>query len=87
MDEKEKRLQVLEKLCARPDFWDNHQEAQKILIEKKRLSTEVEHWKEENGKLEDAQVLLELTREEEDPELLEEASRMLSSLEKDIADM
>jgi len=37
--------------------------------------------------LEDAQVLLELTREEEDPELMEEASGKLSSLEKDIADM
>lgn len=37
--------------------------------------------------MEDAQVLLELTREEEDPELMEEASGKLSSLEKDIADM
>ena len=37
--------------------------------------------------MEDAQVLLELTREEEDPELMEEASRKLSSLEKDIADI
>ncbi len=77
----------MEKLSASPDFWNDPQEARKTLKEKKRLQSEIERWREENGKLEDARILLELTQEEEDPELLEEAYQKLSTLEKDIEDM
>ncbi len=60
------------------DFWDDHEEAQKVLKEKKMLETKIEEFESLVSSFEDLETLIELAEEEDDESLLpeiEEAQR------------
>jgi len=81
------RLGDIEKLTAKPDFWDDKDAAQLILKEGKSLHNLVNQWEDQREKLEDAGVLLELVEEEGDEDTVAEIEASLDRIEKEALEM
>ncbi|WDP90927.1 MAG: peptide chain release factor 2 [Desulfobacter sp.] len=81
---KEKRLRELELLIAREDFWNDADNATRLLKERTTISGLIESCDAIFSDLEEAQVMLELAREEGDKELEEEAADLLEALGKKV---
>lgn len=84
---KQERVSELEADIARPDFWNQGDQAQELLKERTRLQKIVEDCTSARQQLEDIQVLIELGEEGEDDETLSEVNDLLPELEKKIAQM
>ncbi len=70
---------------ALPDFWNDQQEAQKVIDEMKGLKDLVEKMSELEEKLEEAQLMLELIAEEgEDPDMLNDVAGSLKTLAEEL---
>ncbi|MBQ1266210.1 MAG: peptide chain release factor 2 [Proteobacteria bacterium] len=67
-----------------PNFWDNPEKATAIMQEKGRYQTTLETMAREKGHIDDAEVLLSLSKDENDPSLIEEAIAELDTAEKGI---
>ncbi len=77
------RLKVLDSETEKDGFWDNPEEAQKILKEKKSLENKEGEFLELEGLLSDIDVMLELTEEGEDSlvgEVLDTCARLKEGL-------
>lgn len=57
-------------------FWDDHEQAQKILKEKKRVETKVKEFTNHAAELEDIKVMIDLAEEEDDSSLVPEIKSM-----------
>ena len=82
IDDKRGRLAELERTSAEPGFWDDQEQAQRIMSAAADLRGEIERYDAARASLEDAQVANELACSEGDGELEEEvvvAIRELSS--------
>ncbi|MEB3171239.1 MAG: peptide chain release factor 2 [Synechococcaceae cyanobacterium] len=78
------RQQDLEQLASQPGFWDDQQQAQKLmrqLDEVKEQLAQLERWR---AAVDDARATLELQEIEADTELLEEAAEGLTRLRGDL---
>ena len=64
---KEEKIAELEYKMSAPNFWDNPDDAQKITQELNSIKSGVETFKNISAKYDDAQILLELAMEEDDP--------------------
>ena len=67
-----------------PGFWDDPEKATAIMQEKGRYQTTLETMAREKSHIDDADVLLGLSKEENDPSLIEEAIAELDTAEKGI---
>ncbi len=54
---------MLDEEVGRPEFWNDHENAQKVQRERSRLTAALEGWKRQRGELDDAGVFLELAVE------------------------
>jgi peptide chain release factor 2 len=68
----------------RPGFWDHPETAQKVVAELKGLRAQVDPVHELLQRAEDAQVLIELASEQDDPESRGEAQRALDQISQQI---
>ncbi len=84
---KKERVAELEAEIARPDFWNQAEQAQERLKERTLLQKVVEDCESAKQQLEDIQVLVELGEEGEDQETLDEVNDLLPVLEQQIARM
>jgi len=85
LDQKKERLSALEESMASPTFWDNQEEAQKVIDEMKHLKDQIEKMAKLEEQQEECQVMWELLQEgEEDPSIKEELAQALKSIKKDI---
>ena len=66
-------------------FWDNQEKAQKVISKFKLVKGQIDPLDDVSARLEDAQVGLELAKEADDTELLEEADAQLFKLDQDMA--
>lgn len=82
---KEEKIAELEYKMGAPDFWDNPDAAQKITQELNGMKSGVDTYKNLVAKYDDAQTLLELAMEEDDPsqesEIAAEIETIKSGLE------
>jgi peptide chain release factor 2 len=67
-----------------PDFWKDAAEAQKKTGLKARLEKEVRRWSEIDKKWEEASLLIQLSKEEEDPSIEQEIEIVLKELREEI---
>jgi peptide chain release factor 2 len=67
-----KKLGELNQKMESEDFWNDHEQAQKILKEKKKIQVKVDEYHELAEKFEDIKVLIDLAEEEEDHSLVPE---------------
>lgn len=69
---------------AQPDFWNDQEQAGRIIEEANQLKANVEKLEELQNKFEDLQITQELAREEQDLELIEEALEMAKALHEEM---
>ncbi len=81
---KKLRLQEIEELASKPEFWSNQEDAQKLSRERSQLTSQVENIDNLLKSLEDAGVFLELFEESKDLPLLEECDQELEKIEKNV---
>lgn len=68
---------------AEPGFWDNPQEAEKIVENHNDIKKQLIRWQELLTSIDDIKVLLEISEEEEDKSLFDEIDQNLTRLEKE----
>ena len=73
LDNKEKRIEELDRLMEMPDFWLDAEKAQKLSTESKSLKDDVETYHQLHSQYEDIMTLIEMGNEEDDAELAAEA--------------
>lgn len=72
LEVKEDRLAQLDELMSMPDFWNDQEEAQKIISESNGLKEVVGNFRELESEYEDLEITFELVKEEQDEELFSE---------------
>lgn len=85
LDAKRADIADLEAQVSAPNLWDDTDNAQKVTSRLSALQGEVERVTGLRQRLDDVEVLLELSAEEDDPESEAEAQREIAGLQKDIA--
>jgi peptide chain release factor 2 len=80
-------LAALEKEVARPDFWNNPEQARLLLKERGKLNQAVSEWEQARAQLEEAEILHELAVAEEDEGTLVEVEGRLKDLEQVLSRM
>lgn len=84
MEEKQKRLQVLDKTISKKDFWQSPEKAKAILKERNLINEELNNLEELRKQLEDAEILFQLAAEEDDQAAMEEVSESIKNLKEEI---
>ena len=79
-----KEVASLEKSASKPDFWEDHTEAQKVLKSISRLKEKIELWDNLETRAKEQGELLEMVLDEWSPELFPEIEKSLVNLEKDL---
>lgn len=77
----------MEKKSVAPDFWEDGDEARKILQEITSLKSWTGAWQKCSQELEDAETLILLAEEEEDSATLQEAEVLLNKISGDLEDL
>jgi len=80
------RLEALEQETARPDLWEDREQAEKILREKSRIERDVGAYDHIETSIEDADVLLQLAIEADDGETLVEAGEKLADADAELGE-
>ncbi|ADU31828.1 peptide chain release factor 2 [Evansella cellulosilytica] len=86
LEEKETRIAELEELMSDPSFWDNQDNAQKIISENNALKEMVDTYRELEAEQEDLDVSYELVKEEGDEELAADLHAGIKELGKKFND-
>jgi peptide chain release factor 2 len=80
------RLEALEQESARPDLWEDRDQAQNILREKSRVERDVSAYDRIHAALDDSDVLLQLSAEADDAETRVEAAEKLATASTDLTE-
>ncbi|MCF8065709.1 MAG: PCRF domain-containing protein, partial [Desulfarculaceae bacterium] len=72
----------LDKLMAKDGFWDDQEAAKEVMQERSGLTETLESLDALTGQAEDAEVMLELSQEEQDKAAAKEAESGLKELER-----
>jgi peptide chain release factor 2 len=83
---RKKRIAEIDEIVSQPDFWNDMQAGQKIMQEKKRLEHPLNHYNKLQGEIEDLEVMMELAKEEEDPDIDAEITQSLARLNSELDD-
>ena len=76
----EKRLAELENKMTMPGFYDDTEASQKVFAEMSSLKGKLERYTKLKGLYEDAQTMLQLCEEENDPDLIPEAEQAVQGV-------
>jgi len=84
---KKARIEELEALTAKSDFWNDNEKAQKILKEINQIKTWTEAWDKLHHSAEELDQFLELAKEENEESAFLEVEKGLSDLLKEIEEL
>lgn len=76
----ENQLKKLDEETQKSGFWDDHENAQKTMKEKKSIENKIEEFNRIKGELEDLEVLISLAEEAEDHSMAEEIAESFNSV-------
>lgn len=79
---KQARSAELEKLMAKPDFWENPEASRDILKERSDLNEMIQIWNSLEGEIQDNELMFDMAVEEQDEQNLIEAQAHLRELQK-----
>src|SRR5699024_4925150 len=82
LDAKRAEIQALEEQMTADDFWNDQQAAQKVIDESNFLKGKVEQFEELVSRTEDALVLYEMVKEEDEADLLDELIEEVPALQE-----
>ena len=75
----DKSIQEKEKLTEAPGFWDNHESAEKVMSQIRKLKSRVEPWRKLLSDVDDLEAMFELATESGEQSDEDEVSTMLSN--------
>ncbi|HUS32142.1 MAG TPA: peptide chain release factor 2 [Kofleriaceae bacterium] len=81
------KIEELDSIAARPNFWDDQKKAQSVLRDKKHLEQVVTSWDAQSRALSDAEVLLDLADEASDEDSAKEAAAQVLGIQKALDDL
>ncbi len=84
LDGKREQVELLERQTVSPNFWDNQDMAKKVQRQLGQLQDLIGVWEQHFGDLEDAGMLLEMAREENDDDTYQEVVSGLDNLRQRI---
>lgn len=87
VDQKSARIAALEALTHQADFWNDQTRAKQVSQELTLLKTHVERFHAQQRALADVDAILELLKDDDDPELSAEAQRHLDHVESELGAM
>ena len=87
LDGKKKRVEELNQITSRPDFWSDGDKAQIILKEQAGLKEILESWERYRSDLDEARFFLDLARDEKSDEALSEAAAKISRVAQGMAEL
>ena len=87
LDNKKQRIAEMERQMEEPGFWDDPERSTKIVKEANSLKSAVTRYEKLVRQYEDIETLIEMGREEDDPDLAAEAGEELAGFKKDLEDM
>jgi len=82
----EKRVEELETMMARPDFWNDSQTSGKITREMNGLKSKIAEWKRLETAYDDINTLIEMGNEEEDASLIPEVQELMKNFSANLED-
>ena len=82
IDIKEKRLEELETQSQNPEIWNNPQQMQALNKERVVLERSVQDWNDLNSKVDDAFVLLDMAKEENDEGVFSEVKVEVAKIQE-----
>ena len=82
-DALKKRLEEIESLVAAPDFWNDMERSQKLLVEQKTLKDKLSRYKYLLGLIDDAETLAEMAKDEGVEEYEDELGETARMIEKE----
>nr|WP_320010341.1 peptide chain release factor 2 [uncultured Desulfobulbus sp.] len=82
LDGKREQIELLERQTVSPNFWNDQDEAKKVQRQLGQLQDLVGVWEKNFGEIEDAEMLLEMAKEEGDEETCKEVVSGLDDLDK-----
>ena len=85
VDGKQKRVEELNKVTSRPEFWNDAEKAQSILKEQAALKGVIDSWEKHKSDLEEARFFLDVAKDEKSEEALAEATTKVSEVAKGMA--
>ena len=87
LEAKKERIDQLELNMEEPGFWDNVEESQNVMKEVKSLKSVVEEYDALKTKYEDIETLIDMAQEDEDTDLIEEATALMDEFETKYEDI
>jgi peptide chain release factor 2 len=84
VDELRAKRPLLEAEASRPDLWDDADRARRVTGELSAVTGDIEHYERLAARLDDAETLHQLAREEDDDQSIGEVVEALSQLERDL---
>jgi len=85
IENKERRLNEIDKITADPKLWERAEEAQKLLKEQSAIKLEIEKVEKLDREIEECRILLELASESSDSGTAKEVETSLEELGKSIS--
>jgi peptide chain release factor 2 len=82
LDQKQARISELGETMAQPDFWDDNEQAQKIISEVNLMKTTVDEMESLQAEYDDLALMIELIEEEQDEGLVDDLTKGLKKLHK-----
>ena len=86
LESKQDRIKELENQMSSPEFWDDQNNAQKVIDETNGLKSYVDNFADLEERLENLEVSYELVKEENDQELFVELEKEATTLSNDMND-
>lgn len=74
-------------MISRADFWDDQENAQEVLKEQSHIKDLLDEWNDLINRLEELEVLEQLSEESSDKELEDEADRKYSALKRSVEEL
>jgi peptide chain release factor 2 len=82
---KQKRVEELNQITSKPDFWNDSEKAQSILREQSSIKGVVDAWEKQRAGLEDARFFLEIAQDEKSEDALSEAAAKVAQVSREMA--
>ncbi|HWO43437.1 MAG TPA: peptide chain release factor 2 [Candidatus Eisenbacteria bacterium] len=86
LEAKQKRVEELNRLTSRPDFWNDGEKAQTVLKEQAALKQVIESWEKHKAGLEEARFFLDVAKDEKSEDALNEAASKIAEVTRGLAD-
>ena len=80
----DKRLKEINRRVEAEGFWEDHENAQKVIKEKKSIEVKLQEFRDLETSFSDVEVLIELAVEAEDESLIPEIEESYRKLSKEV---